>query len=286
MKTLRSLALAVFAVCGFTGCLQVDRLVKLNPDGSGTIEESVVISKAFADQMKAMTGGLGALAGGDKPADGKPSAPAFNLIDETKLKEAAGKMGEGVSFVSATPVSNASGDGFVAIYAFKDISKVKLSKDMGDTIPQNPGAGLSIKAAAAVGEPITFEFTKGAPSSLTVNIPPPELTAKSEPKADEPAAPAGGDEMAMMMMQQMFKDMKISVAIEVAGKIAQTNASNVAGARVTLVEMDFNKVMANPAKFKALSNARPKSIADAEALLKGVEGVKIETQPKVTVKFQ
>lgn len=89
-----------------------------------------------------------------------------------------------------------------------------------------------------------------------------------------------------MMMQQMFKDMKITIAIEVAGKIAQTNAEHVTGPRVTLMEMDFNKVLANPEKFKELTKAQPKSIEEAKAIVKGVDGIKAETQPEISVKFQ
>ena len=286
MKSLRSLALALVALLGITGCLQVEKIVKLNPDGSGTIEETVVISKAFAEEMKQITSGLGAL-GGEKPATGA-HPPAFNIMDEKKLKEAAGKMGEGVTFVSAKPITTATGEGFTAVYAFTDIRKINVSKDMNDSMPKSGGPGLEMKPKTdKKEEPITFEFTKGAPSSLTIKLPPPDLTAKkSAEKKDEPAEAAGGEEMAAMMAQQMFKDMKMTVAVEVAGKVAQTNAAHVAGSRVTLMEMDFNKVLANPGKFKALVKAQPKSLGEAEAQLKGVDGIKIETQPKVTVKFQ
>src|SRR5580765_7106256 len=110
MNSLRTLALALLAVLGVTGCLQVDKVVKLKPDGSGTVEETVVMSKEVIAQMRQMTSGLGAL-GGDKPA-ASGAAPAFNLMDEKKLREAAGKMGVGVTFVSAKPVTTASGEGF------------------------------------------------------------------------------------------------------------------------------------------------------------------------------
>ena len=284
MKALRSLALALFALLGITGCLQVEKIVKLKSDGSGTIEETVVISKAFAEQMKQMTSGLGAL-GGDKPAAGA-HPPSFNLMDEKKLKEAAGKMGEGVTFVSAKPVTTPTGEGFTAIYAFADIRKIKVSQDVGDSVPNPEGPGLSVKPKSGKSEPLTFEFAKGAPANLTINLPQPKPGDSPAAKKDAPAQPEGGEEMAMMMMKEMFKDMKMTVAIEFAGKIAQTNAEHVAGSRVTLIEMDFNKVLANPAKFKELSKAQPKSMEDAKVLLKGIDGIKAESQPKVTVKFQ
>ena len=90
----------------------------------------------------------------------------------------------------------------------------------------------------------------------------------------------------MMMMQQMFKGMKVSLVIEVAGRIVQTNAEYRDASRVTLMEMDFDKVLTNPEKFKALSQAQPKTIEEAKTLIKGTDGIKAETQPAVTVKFQ
>ena len=283
MKTLRSLALALVAVLGITGCLQVEKVVKVKPDGSGTIEETVIIGKAFLDQMTAMTSALG----GGKSKDPAGAAPGFQLIDEAKLQAAAARMGDGVTFVSAKPLKTEKGDGFVAIYAFTDINQVKLNKDFNDAVPQPPGKGVTIKPSGDQNEPpVTFTFVKGTPSVLTVSLPPPDLAAKKAEKKDEPAPPPGGDDMAMMMMKEMFKDMKMTVALEVEGKIAETDAKYVDGSRVTFVEMDFNQVLANPEKFKAMAKAQPKSLQDAEALLKGVEGIKIETQPKVTVKFQ
>jgi hypothetical protein len=55
---------------------------------------------------------------------------------------------------------------------------------------------------------------------------------------------------------------------------------------VTLMELDFNKVLANPEKFKMLSQAQPKTIEETKALVKGIDGIKAEAQPVVTVKFQ
>lgn len=286
MHSLRFLVLALVAVFGITGCIQVDKVVKLKPDGSGTIEETVVMSKEMVAQMKQMTEGFSGL-GGEKPAGG--AAPqGFHLMDEKKLREAAGKMGEGVTFVSAKPVMKPSGEGFVATYAFADINKLKLSQDLGDSMPQGgpggpDGAGGPGAPKPAPSDPVTFQFTKGAPASLTITSPQPKQPAEM-PK--RPAQPEGSEDMAMMMMQQMFKDMKMSLAIEFVGRITQTNATNVSGSRVTLAEMDFNKVLANPEKFKALTKAQPKSLDEAKVLLKGVDGIKMETQPKVTVKFQ
>lgn len=276
MHSLRVFALAFVTVC-FSGCLQQEKLIKLKTDGSGTVEETMVMSSTVVAQLKQMADGFGALASGKK--DG---AAPFTIMDEKKLREAAEKMGEGVTFVSAKPMKTPMGEGYAATYAFTDINKLKIDQNPGDSIPGADNAA-KLGGQKSKKEPVKFEFTKGAPASLTVKMPQPKN--EDLPK-DRPKTPEGGEDMAAMMMQQMFKDMKISIAIEVAGRIVQSNAEYKEGSRVTLLEMDFNKVAANPEKFKQLSKAQPKTIEETKALVKGVEGIKAETQPAVTVKFQ
>jgi hypothetical protein len=281
---LRSLLIA--AACTlFAGCFQIERVVNVKPDGSGTITETVIIPKAIIAQMKAMTDSFGKGLGAD---GAQPTTPAKSPgePDEAKLKEQASKMGEGVTFVSAKKAATASGEGFTAIFAFTDISKVKLDQNPSDAVP-SPGPGVQVNPKAPP-EIITFQFTKAKPSQLIVNMPafkPGKDAEKKEakPKADEFP---GGEEMAMAMMKEMFKDMRMTLAIEVNGKIVKTDADNVAGNRVTLMDMDFNKLLANPEKFKALSKAEPKGLEEAKALMKGIDGIKFETKPKVSIAFQ
>jgi hypothetical protein len=270
MKAIRLLFAALVALFGLTGCLQMEQVVKLKPDGSGTVEETVVISKAGIAAMEQM---IGAFAG-DKKKDGAGAMP--DLFDEPKLKAAASKMGDGVTFVSANKIDNEQGKGFTAIYAFTDVNKLKLDQNPGEALPD---AGKGKPPGSSKKEPITFHFDKGSPNQVTLKMPTPEFKPKKE-------QPAGMEDMAMQMMQQMFKDMHVSIAVEVEGTITETNAEYRDGSRVTLMDMDFNKVIANPEKFKALAKANPQSLQEAKTLLKGLDGVKIETSPEVNIKFQ
>jgi hypothetical protein len=180
-----------------------------------------------------------------------------------------------VTFVSAKKIDNEQGQGFAAIYAFTDINQVKIDQNPGDTLPDSG----RVKATARKQEPITFHFTKGTPAELTLAMPPPEFKPKKE-------APEGMEDLAMQMMKQVLKDMRLTLALEVAGTIGETNAEYREGSRVTLMDMDFNKVLADPEKFKALAKANPQSIQEAKTLLKGLDGVKIETSPEVKIQFQ
>jgi len=286
MKALLRSFLAVAVVLAFAGCLQVENIVSVKPDGSGTVTATVVMPKAVIEQMKQMmegfAKGLGER-GGSKPAETKP----FEIMNEAKLKENAAKMGEGVTFVSAKKISTATGEGYVATYAFTDINKLKLDQNPGSAMPDQKAGGMT-QSVETEAETVTFEFTKGKVAKLVVKNPPPKPASDTEKKdkAPEPAAPAGDEEMAKMMMQQMFKDMRIVLAVEVAGKIVKTDAEHVAGSRATFMEMDFNKLMANPEKFAALSKAQPKTLEETKALVKGIDGIRVESKPKVTIDFQ
>ncbi len=269
MKAFRLIFAALTVMLGLTGCLQMEQIVKLKPDGSGTVEETVVLSKAGLAAMEQMVGAIG----GDKKTEGGSAMP--DLYDEAKIKAAAAKMGDGVTFVSAERIDGERGKGFKAVYAFTDVNKLKLDQNPGDALPDSGGP----KPAANKKEPILFQFDKGSPAQLTLKMPAPEFKAK-EPQ------PEGMEDMAMQMMKQMFKDMHISMAVEVEGTISETNAEYRDGSRVTLMDMDFNKVMADPEKFKALAKANPQSLQEAKTLIKGLDGVKIETAPEVKIKFQ
>lgn len=278
MKFLRTAALVLAGLSLFSACIQQEKVIKLNADGSGTIEETLVMSRQVIEQMKQMSQGFGALLGGK---DKGGAATPFQVLDEKKLRDAADKMGEGVTFVSAKPLSSPLGEGFAAVYSFTDINTVRIDQNPGENIPGADNPLLNKNKPKR--ENVKFEFVKGAPASLTVKLPQPK---DADLPKERPQIPQGNNEMMGAMMQQMFKDMKMSLAVEVAGRITQTNAEFKDASRVTLMEMDFNKVLANPEKFKALAAAQSKTIEEAKTLVKGVDGIKAETQPTVTIRFQ
>lgn len=238
-----------------TGCFQAKVLVNVKPDGSGTVEQTITMSDATIEQMKNLGGGAG----------GKEKGP--HEIDEEKLKEQATKMGEGVTFVEAKPVKADGKQGYTATFAFTDISKLKVE--------QMPNAG---NAPAKEGQDIAFEFTKGSPATLTIKMPAPK---KGEDAPDQD----GGDEM-LAMMQQMLKDMRVTVGVQVQGEITQTNASHRDGQSITLLDMELGKVVSDPAKFKQLTKIKDPTTPEAKAVLKTMPGMKVETENPITVQFK
>ena len=276
---IRSLVLALFASVSFSGCFQIDKNVQVKPDGSGTITETVTMGSAMITQMKAMASGFGDAAG----ADGK-KAKGFELLDEAKLKEEAAKMGEGVTFVSAKKKTEKDREGYTAIYTFTDINKLKLSTNPPDMSGGDGSVKINSKGDS---EPVTFTFAKGKTAELTVTTPAMKpAAAKTKEEAAADASQEAMNEAMMPMMQQMFKDMRMTMTVEVVGKITATNASNKEGSKVTLLDVDFNKILADPAKMKAMTKIKDPNSAEAKAFLKTIPGMKVETASPVKISFQ
>ena len=116
------------------------------------------------------------------------------------------------------------------------------------------------------------------PKSGTINN---KFEKPDKPKEEEPI-----DENGLAMAQQMMGDMRIALNLEFPGGIAETNAEHVAGNKVTMMDIDFGKLIAQQDKFKAFMKAQPGSPAEAKEMLKGVDGVKVETSEKMTVKLK
>ncbi len=272
---IRPLVLALSAALALSGCFQIDKNVQVKPDGSGTITETVTMGTAMISQMKAMASGFG------DPAAGKGAkAGGFELLDEAKLKEEAAKMGDGVTFVSAKKITEADREGYTATYAFKDISKVKLSTNP----PDIAGSGSLKITGKGETEPVTFAFTKGKTAELTVTTPAMKALKTKEDAAD-PSQDAMNEAM-LPMIQQMFKDMRMGMSVEVVGNITATNATNKEGSKVTFLDVDFNKILADPTKMKSMAKIKDPNSAEAKAFLKTVPGVKVETTNPVTISFQ
>ena len=117
------------------------------------------------------------------------------------------------------------------------------------------------------------------------------LTVTFPDKPGEKAAAAAGKEKPerptpeqLAMVQQFFKGMHIEVGVDVDGTLVKTSSPYVSGNRVTLLELNFDDLFANPAAFEELGDSLGPgmSMSEARAKLKDVKGVKIN-EPVVTI---
>ncbi len=266
-------ALLVFMMMATAGCLQSTTTVTVKADGSGTIEEVTTMSAEAIAQMKAFSS-----MGGEQGKAGASKGP--DLFDAAKLKAAASKMGPGVRFVSATPIKSATAEGVKALYAFDDITKVTLDQKPSG---MDSMAGMSTSSSGEK-EFLLFKFAKSAGGNpvVTVVTPEPKID-KSADKSKTPAAEAPDAAAGVEMMKQFLKGMKIAIALRVDGRIVRTNGQYVSGPQVTLLELDFDKLAADPAALKRVGE--PKTLEEAKRLLKGVPGVKFNFEKEMFVEF-
>ena len=270
MRLLR-LACVVATAALAAGCLQANTLVKVKADGSGTIEQTVFISQ----QAIGMLGAMGKM--GEQKEDMPTPDDFFN---EAKFREAAGRLGPGVTFVSMQPLTAEGMKGVKATYSFSDITQVRV--DQGQSVPGMPGQ----ESQESGGQPITFQLQEQASgAAMTITMPQPGAGSQ---KAETPPEQAQQIPPEMMgMMQMLLKGMKVRVAVEVEGKILKTDAAYHTDNTVTLFEVDMDTLMQDPAMMQSLQGKlRPgASPQELQAALSGMKGVKF-SGPVVNVAWK
>ncbi len=270
--------LTILSSLVLTGCFQSETTIHLNKDGSGKLIEET----RLGGQMRAMFDQMAAL-GGDEKAKEDPTKAMFS---EDKAKARAAEIGEGVTFEKQELLTANGSKGNRVTYTFKDINKLKISAgDSMKTLGEMPGAEA---AAAEKAEPVKFTYVD---NQLTIQLPSPktpEVPASGGALAAdaEAAKPDMESPEAMAMMKQMCGDMKMSLKIVVESGIAETDATHQNGNTLTLMEMNMGKLVENAEAMKKLSKMNQKDPAATMKALEGIDGIKMETKEKVTVKLQ
>ncbi len=265
---MRRCLLALLLLLPFTGCFETDTLIRLRADGSGTIEQTIRMSKQTLAQMRALASEMG-------DEDG------FDLMDVEKLETLAAEFGEGVRFVTAEPLPAEHGEGYRAVYAFSDVTALRITSGSPDVDDD----------AASAEEPITFAFEPGHPATLTIRQPDVPLPDSAEAAAQDTAiAAVTADPAAMAALTEqaaaIFEGMRMRVTVEPQGAIQETAATFRDGNRVVLFDVDMGALLQHPEKLAALQVTGARTPAEMQALLADVPGLRIEPQRTVTVVFE
>ena len=251
-----------------SGCLRSTTVISLKPDGSGTVVQETGVSPQALAMLQGFAGAQ---------TEGKSAPP--QLFGEEQAKKAAETMG--VQFVSGEPFKTAQVEGYRARFAFDDVRKLRMKMN------QDPTKGTaSLEAGSGSGEsPFNFEFERrGSSSVLTIVMP-------EKSPADSGLNPMsglgiGGDksnpaanQQAIQIMKAMMAGMFVDITLNVDGRIIKTNAPYVKGSDVTLLQLDFDKLLADEAALMKLQGATDlKSLAD-------IPGLKVIPDKRVTIEF-
>lgn len=271
MSCLRMGVVITLACVVTTGCIKSDVLVRVKPDGSGTVEQTMLAN---------MSAIKGLMAGMDPQGQMKQSGGG--MLNEAEFKRTAERMG--VRPISLTPLKEGGFEGAKALYAFDDITKVRVDQD--PQMSGSTGGGFSKPTSSST--PILFTLTRaGDRSVLTITVDEKQLSAAQKKAAGDQVAPPTLDPAMMGMVKAIFQGFKVTVALEVDGKIIKTNADYVSGSRITLLELDMEALLADESQLSTLTSkiGPGASISEARAVLKDVKGVKIN-HPVVTIEYR
>jgi hypothetical protein len=249
-----------------SACLRATTTITVRQDGSGLIDQEIGANPQAMEMLKGF-----ASASADQKGETAP--PPQSLFGEAEAKKMADQMG--VKFVSGEPIKTADLEGYRAHYSFDDVTKLQVKMN------QNSTGGL---AAGKAEPPFSFQFEKhGSSSLLTINMP------EQKPGATSPLNQLGmgggatqnqaQNEQALAMMKMMMKGLYVDVTLAVDGRVIKTNAPYVNGSKVTLVQMDFDKLLATEGALQKLQQANdPRTLKD-------VPGLKVVAEPKLTIEF-
>lgn len=267
MKSILRALFVVAATVGLSACLEIKSVVTVNKDGTATIEETALVSA----QVKALMGSLGA-----QPApEGQPN-PAAGLKDmvpdKAKAEERAKELGEGVTLKSYQEITSPDGkSGVKSTYAVADIRKVKYNAFN----EKGKGGGNA--------KPMTFTLQGDTLTAFN-----PDDEKKDKPDASAPKMPKEQMQAQMAMMKPMFAGMRMTMQIKGGAGIASSDATHLEGDTVTLVDVQFDKLMDKPEVFGQFMESAEKNLTQAEAaeMFKGVDGIKVEGKKSVTIKLK
>src|SRR5439155_3421852 len=156
---MRLLRLPFLIVCALSSgaCFQMTTVLKVNADGSGTIDHRMLYSASAIAQLRQFA----ALGGRGQNPD---------PFSEQHARDMTASIGPGVTYVVSAPITTPDGQGREATFAFTDVSQLRIS-----TQPATP-AGVKIRAQgfSTEAETVTFSMTHEASGNAVLHIHVPE----------------------------------------------------------------------------------------------------------------
>jgi hypothetical protein len=258
------LALLVLGALSCGGCFESTTILRVKSDGSGTLQQRTIVKQAALAQLRTFA----ALGGGRATLD---------PLSEDQARQLAASLGPGVTYVSSTPINDAEGQGRDATYAFTDVSQLRVSEQ-----PQAPG-GVTVRTQGlSTDSPtITLSLTHepNGNAVLHIFVPPPAIFAG--PNGSGGVNPAVFEQL--QGMKAVLAGAHLLLAAEPQGSLVRTSSPWVVGQRVTLLEVDLDRVLGDEMFLARLQAARTPD--EVRAVLKDAPGLKINLDPEITVEF-
>ncbi len=270
MKLFRLIIIAFAATIILNGCIQIETTLNVKKDGSGTINERVVMSKTFVNMLKEFA----------QTFQDSTSTEEFSLFKDDDIKDDAKNYGADVEYVTHSFISEENWEGYTAVYSFNDVSKIKLTPDPDDKVEVGMGTDETEQAK----DYYYFSFVKGDIAELIIDRPKIEMD-KDEWEESEQDETQEVDNQIGDEFLEMMEGMSIKVKVGIEGNIVNTNASYVDGSEITLFQMDFTEMMKDKDNFKEFTNKQPKNVDEMKEFLEKFPSMKLEIEKPVKIKF-
>lgn len=269
MKLIKLIIFLFIPVILFSGCLKVKSNVVINKDGSGILEEQVLMSDAVVAMMNEFMSSF---------QDSTSTPEEFKLFKEDELKAKASEYGEGVKYVSGEEIKIDGWQGYKAIYSFEDLNKLKMETDPNTKV-ENP------QDDEQETEYFSFKFTPGDIAELIVDRP--SLSSEKEDEDEEVSKETGTDNQEIDdNLIKMMDGLSMIISLEFKGEIVETNASYVDGSKITLLDIDFSELLNNKESLELFKKNPPDNLDEMKAIVENIPGIKVEFQKPVTIKFK
>ena len=282
-QLLRSVGL-VLVLATMAACINVSTVIKVNPDGSGFIEETVLISRVIMEQFGGMIQGMAEGFGVEDQA----GFEFPGLFDEEQLEAKAAQYGEGVEYVSGEELVSETGEGYRAIYHFSDIGLLEVNQNPSDELGEGPLSSLG----SIPKQFLKFQFQPGVPNTLIVNLPKTsQETASFDAETNEDSFTFDEtntqlNPQMLAMFQSFFKDMRIAMSLDIQGTIINTNATHREGTEIRILELNAGELLEDPNWITHFQDATLTSFEDAQKLLRELPGIKLELNDKLVIQYQ
>jgi hypothetical protein len=259
MHVLRTVVVLAAALAS-SACFQMTTVLKVNADGSGSIDHRMLYSTAALAQLRQFA----AFGGGGRGQ--------MDPLSEQQARDMAATIGPGVSYVTSTPLNTPAGQGRESTYAFTDLTQLRIS-----TQPAAPG-GITIKTSgfSTQAETVTFSLTREPEGNpvLHIHVPEPNFL-------DALASPAAQGQIAMI--KTALAGAHVLLIAEPAGTLVKTSSPYVDGQRVTLLEVDLDEILKDDTLLPRLQAAKTND--EAKTILQSATGLKINLDRDITIEF-
>lgn len=305
-----------------TGCITQNMVVVVEPDGSGQIAITRVMSADALQAVRLWTDRVREIEGDDfamKLAGGFDQP----LYDPDTLSRVAEWMGEGVRFVEARPIDRGTAKGVQVLYAFDHIDNVQINPHavFGAAIAWANLDDLERVMRRGSLELIHFEFEDDSGTKILRCHLPAGMTQREEEWAriqsltapqyedvqDSVLSPLGAGlglvgDMALGItssdsyldwVRMVFAGTRFGLAVEVRGELLETTAQHPSPSRpnqVILYDIPFDRFLSDPEFEIMLDDMNPIMIgvwSDLEMnMLYAIPQVTVQSTPDITIRFK